>query len=144
MSTVGTKKVMILLLWEKNFEYKNPIFFSDVCYDLSLWWHLPNLDIAFKQIKTVKITKNNLACCFRSYHIYWPGTNVLYALIYICLQSCTATVFHTLPFMANIRHSYGFGYILIVIRCIIYISGTRFSMWIQLWCQFVNWTNLIW
>jgi hypothetical protein len=40
------------------------IFLSDVCYDLSLWWHLSNLVIAFKQIKTVKITKNNLVCCF--------------------------------------------------------------------------------
>jgi hypothetical protein len=53
---------------------------------------------------------------------------VLYALIYICLQSCTAMVFHTLPFMANIRHSYGFGYILIVIRHIIYVWDLFFDV----------------
>jgi hypothetical protein len=53
---------------------------------------------------------------------------MLYALIYICLQSCTAMVFHTLPFMANIRHSYGLGYILIVIRCIIYVWDPFFNV----------------
>jgi hypothetical protein len=30
----GKKKVMILLLWEKKFEYKNSKCSSDVCYDL--------------------------------------------------------------------------------------------------------------
>ena len=29
-------------------------------------------------------------------------------------------------------------------RCLLYMSGTRFSMWIQLWCLFDNWTNLFW
>jgi hypothetical protein len=44
----------------KNFEYKISKMLLDVCYDLSLWWHLPNWDIAFKQIKIVKKLKTKL------------------------------------------------------------------------------------
>jgi hypothetical protein len=113
---------------KKKFEYTNSIFFSDVCYDLSLWWHLPNLDIAFKQIKIVKITKNNIAC---SYHIYSPGTNVLYTPVYICLQSCTGMVSCLLPFMDNITCLHHFGCISIVIawqRGIIYVQDPFFNM----------------
>jgi hypothetical protein len=39
-STVGIL-LMILLLWQK-FEYKFSKMLSGVCFDLSLWWHLPN------------------------------------------------------------------------------------------------------
>ena len=46
-----------LLLWEKNFECKFSKMLLDVRFDLSLWWHLPNYDIAFKQIKIVKKLK---------------------------------------------------------------------------------------
>ena len=60
----GNKKGNDFVTMGKKFEYKNTKISSDVCYDLSLWWHLPNLDIAFKQMKIVKIPKNNLACCF--------------------------------------------------------------------------------
>ena len=77
---------MILLLWEKIFEYKNSIFSSDVCYDLSLWWHLPNLDIAFKQIKIVKITKNILTCCF----VFLPHILTRYKyFVHFCLHLFT-------------------------------------------------------
>jgi len=38
----GKKKGNDFVTVGKNFEYKNSIFCSDVCYDLSLWWHLPN------------------------------------------------------------------------------------------------------
>ena len=34
---------------------------SDVCFDLSLWWHLPNWVIAFKMVKIVKLPKKMLA-----------------------------------------------------------------------------------
>jgi hypothetical protein len=72
----------------KNFQYKISKLFSDVCFDLSLLWQLPNLDIAFKQIKIVKMPKNNLVCCFFLfclYHIYSQGTNVLCTVVYLCL-----------------------------------------------------------
>jgi hypothetical protein len=127
---MGRKKVMILLLWEKNFEYKNSIFSSDVCYDLSLWWHLPNWDIAFKQFKIVKIPKKILLSVFCSYNIYSQGTNVLYTLVYICLQSCTGVVSCLLPFMGHMTHLHHFGFISIVItlhRCIIYVQGPFFN-----------------
>jgi hypothetical protein len=38
----GNKKGNDFVTVGKIFEYKNSIFSSDVCYDLSLWWHLPN------------------------------------------------------------------------------------------------------
>jgi len=38
----GKKKGNDFVTVGKKFEYKNSIFSSDVCYDLSLWWHLPN------------------------------------------------------------------------------------------------------
>ena len=114
---------------------KNWIFSSDVCYDLSLWWHLPNWDISFNQIKMVEIPKKILLTDFCSYNIYSQDPNVLCIVIYICLHSCTAMVSHLLPFMADITHSHCFEYISIAIalhRCIIYMSRTHFLMWIQL------------
>jgi len=53
----GNKKGNDFITVGKKFEYKNSILLSNVCYNLSLWWHLPNWDIAFKQIKIVKIPK---------------------------------------------------------------------------------------
>jgi hypothetical protein len=75
--------------------------------------------------------QKQLSLSFYSYNIYSQGTNVLYALIYICLQSCTAMVSHPLPFMASIRHSHCFGYILIAIalhRCVIYVGELFFDV----------------
>jgi len=121
---------MILLLWENNFEYKNSILLSDVCYDLSLLWQLPNWDIAFKQIKIVKIPKKILLAVFCSYHIYSQGTNVLYTPVYICLQPCTGMVSGLLPFKDNMTCLYHFRFISIAIalqRCIIYVQGLFFN-----------------
>jgi hypothetical protein len=41
-------------------EYKISKMLSDVCFNLSLWWHLPSWDIASKQFKIVKIPNNCL------------------------------------------------------------------------------------
>jgi hypothetical protein len=124
---MGTKKIMILLLWEKNFEYKKSILLSDVCYDLSLWWHLPNWDIAFKQIKIVKIPKNNLACCF----FFLPHILTRYkCVVHPCLQPCTGMVSGLLTFMDNMTCLYHFRFISIAIalqRCIIYVQGLFFN-----------------
>ena len=56
-------------------------------------------------------------------------------------------VSHLLPFMADITLSHCFEYISMAIalhRCLLYIFRTCFSMWIQLWCPFDNWTNPFW
>jgi hypothetical protein len=78
----GKKKAMILLLWEKKFQYKNSKLFSDVCFDLLLLWQLPNLDIAFKQIKIVKMPKNNLTCCFFVHTTYTHKVQMCWALLF--------------------------------------------------------------
>ena len=60
----GKKKGNDFVTVGKKFEYKISKMLLDVCFDLSLWWHLPNWDIAFKQIKTIQILKKKIACCF--------------------------------------------------------------------------------
>ena len=51
----GNKKGNDFVTVGKFFEYKFSKMLSDVCFDLSLSWHLPNWNIAFKIIKIVKI-----------------------------------------------------------------------------------------
>src|SRR6202042_717910 len=50
----GNKKGYDFVTVGKIFEYKFSKLLSDVCFDLSLLWHLPNWDIAFEIIKIVK------------------------------------------------------------------------------------------
>ena len=104
---------------------------SDVCFDLLLWWHLPNWDIAFKIVKIVKLPKKCLLTVFCSYNIYSQGTNVLYTLVYMCLQSSTSIVYCIFPFMADLIHLHYFEYISIAIalhKCIIYVWGLFFNV----------------
>jgi hypothetical protein len=78
-----------LLLWEKKFEYKISKMLLDVCFDLSLWWHLPNQDIAFKQIKIVKILKRNCSL-FCVPKIYTLKVQICYeTFVLICHHSGT-------------------------------------------------------
>jgi len=53
----GNKKGNDFVTMGKKFQYKISKLFSDVCFNLLLLWQLPNLDIAFKQIKIVKMPK---------------------------------------------------------------------------------------
>ena len=66
----------------KKFVYKFSKMLSDVCFDLSLWWHLPNQDIAFKQIKIVKILKKKLLIVLCSWNIYSQGPNMLWDICF--------------------------------------------------------------
>src|ERR1700729_1795239 len=54
----GNKKGNDFVTVGKFFEYKFSKMLSDVCFDLSLLWHLHNWDIAFEIIKKVKISLN--------------------------------------------------------------------------------------
>jgi hypothetical protein len=127
----GKKKGNDFVTVGKNFQYKISKLFSDVCFDLLLW-QLPNLDIAFKQIKIVKMPKNYLACCFFClYHIYSQGTNVLCTVVYICLQSCTSMVSCQLPFMTDMTCLHNSVFISVAIAlngCIIYVQDLIYNM----------------
>jgi len=121
---------MILLLWENNFEYKNSILLSDVCYDLSLLWQLPKGYCIQTDQNSQNTKKIILLAVFCSYHIYSQGTNVLYTPVYICLQPCTGMVSGLLPFKDNMTCLYHFRFISIAIalqRCIIYVQGLFFN-----------------
>jgi len=140
LSTVGTKKVMILLLWEKNLKYK----FSKNALQCLLWFVIVVAtclirNIACKQFKIVKIPNNCLLVVLCSYNIYSKDPNVLCIIVYIYLQSCTTMVSHLVPFMADITHSHCFEYISMLLhynQCLMYMSRIHFSMWIQLQCLF--------
>ena len=81
----------------------------------------------------VKFSRNSLHTGFCANNIYSQGKNVLYILIYICLQSCMAMVSCKVSFMVDITHWDCLGYIPIDIAlhgCIIYIQDWFF------WCEF--------
>ena len=81
-------------MWEKKFEYKISKMLLDVCFDLSLWWHLPNQDIAFKQIKIVKILKKNCSL------FYVPKIYTL--MVQICYETFVLICHHSGTFLIRI------------------------------------------
>jgi len=82
------KKVMILLPWEKNFEYKFSKMLFDVFGDLSLLWHLPNQDIACKQFKIVKIPKKCLFIVLCSYNNILSRSKCAYETFVLICHHC--------------------------------------------------------
>ena len=79
---------MILLPWEKNFEYKFSKMLFDVFGDLSLLWHLPNQDIACKQFKIVKIPKKCLFIVLCSYNNILSRSKCAYETFVLICHHC--------------------------------------------------------
>ena len=76
----------------KNFEYKFSKMLSDVCFDLSLLWHLPNQDIAFEIIKQSKY--NFVTVGKKKLNTNFQKCSQIFVLICHCHGNCLIRILH--------------------------------------------------